>query len=213
MPLVQQWNIGIQRQLPLSLTLEVNYIGNHALHLSYNLNENVVPLASVPAVQLANTSVTTQNSLQFPNLKQFTVNNNSGGSNYNGLQVSVRRQFNTRLAVLSNYTYSKTMDDGSTIYNFSAPNGTANSQYAVAGPNFIKDLAPSNIDVGQVFNLACGLHDSRSVVVTQLAYFARRDRTHWTAHQHYPVGNGRWDSRSIAAPQRKPPARQAGELD
>ena len=154
MPLVQQWNIGIQRQLPLSLTLEVNYIGNHALHLSYNLNENVVPLASVPAVQLANTSVTTQNSLQFPNLKQFTVNNNSGGSNYNGLQVTVRREFNTRLAILSNYTYSKSMDDGSTIYNFSAPNGTANSQYAVAGPNFIKDLAPSNIDVGQVFNLA-----------------------------------------------------------
>jgi hypothetical protein len=154
MPLVQQWNIGFERQLPLSLTLEVNYIGNHALHLSYNLNENVVPLASVPAVQLANTSVTTQNSLQFPNLKQFTVNNNTGGSNYNGLQVTVRREFNTRLAILSNYTYSKSMDDGSTIYNFSAPNGTANSQYAVAGPNFIKDLAPSNIDVTNVLNFA-----------------------------------------------------------
>jgi Carboxypeptidase regulatory-like domain/TonB-dependent Receptor Plug Domain len=154
MPLVQQWNIGFERQLPLSLTLEVNYIGNHALHLSYNLNENVVPLASVPAVTLANTSLATQNSLQFPNLKQFTVNNNTGGSNYNGLQVTVRREFNTRLAILSNYTYSKSMDDGSTIYNFSAPNGTANSQYAVAGPNFIKDLAPSNIDVTNVLNFA-----------------------------------------------------------
>jgi hypothetical protein len=154
MPLVQQWNIGFERQLPLSLTLEVNYIGNHALHLSYNLNENVVPLASVPAVTLANTSLATQNSLQFPNLKQFTVNNNSGGSNYNGLQVTVRREFNTRLAILSNYTYSKSMDDGSTIYNFSAPSGTANSQYAVAGPNFIKDLAPSNIDVTNVLNFA-----------------------------------------------------------
>ena len=154
MPLVQQWNIGFERQLPLSLTLEANYIGNHALHLSYNLNENVVPLASVPAVQLANTSLATQNSLPFPNLKQFTVNNNTGGSNYNGLQVTVRREFNTQLAILSNYTYSRSMDDGSTIYNFSAPNGTANSQYAVAGPNFIKDLAPSNIDVTHVLNLA-----------------------------------------------------------
>ena len=46
MPLVQQWNFGFERQLPLSLTLEVNYVGNHALHLSYNLNENVVPLSS-----------------------------------------------------------------------------------------------------------------------------------------------------------------------
>ena len=154
MPMVEQWNIGFERQLPLLLTLEVNYVGNHAVHLSYNLNENVVPLSSVPAVTLANTSLATQNSLAFPNLKQFTVNNNTGGSNYNGLQVTVRRNFNSQLAILSNYTYSKSMDDGSTIYNFSAPNGTANSQYAVAGPNFIHDLAPSNIDVTNVLNFA-----------------------------------------------------------
>jgi len=154
MPLVQQWNIGVQRQLPLLLTLEVNYIGNHALHLSYNLNENVVPLASASAVGLANTSLATQNASPFPNLKQFTVNSNIGSSDYNGLQVTVSRQFNSRLAVLSNYTYSKSLDDGSTIYNFSAPNGTANSQYNVAGPNFIHDWAPSNIDVKHVLNLA-----------------------------------------------------------
>jgi hypothetical protein len=154
MPLVQQWNIGVQRQLPLLLTLEVNYIGNHALHLSYNLNENVVPLASASAVGLANTSLATQNASPFPNLKQFTVNSNIGSSDYNGLQVTVSRQFNSRLAVLSNYTYSKSLDDGSTIYNFSAPNGTANSQYPVAGANFLHDWAPSNIDVKHVFNLA-----------------------------------------------------------
>jgi hypothetical protein len=154
MPLVQQWNIGFERQLPLALTLEVNYIGNHALHLSYNISENQVPLASVPAVTLLNTSVATQNASPFPNLKAFTVNDDIGNSNYNGLQVTVRRDFNTRLAVLSNYTYSKSMDDGSTIYNFSAPNGTANSQYAVDSPNRISDFAPSNIDSKQVLNIA-----------------------------------------------------------
>jgi hypothetical protein len=154
MPLVQQWNLGFQRQLPLLLTLEVNYVGNHALHLSYNAGENQVPLSSVDAVTLANSSVATQNALQFQNLKAFTVNSNIGTSNYNGLQVSVRRQFNTRLAVLSNYTYSKSMDDGSTIYNFSAPNGTANSQYPVDGPNRIKDVAVSNIDAQHVLNIA-----------------------------------------------------------
>jgi hypothetical protein len=154
MPLVQQWNLGFERQLPLSLTLEVNYIGNHALHLSSNIGQNQVPLSSVPAVTLANSSVATQNAQPFPNLKSFTVNSNLGSSNYNGLQVSVRRQFNTRIAVLSNYSYSKGMDDGSTIYNFSAPNGTANSQYPVAGPNFTHDFAVSNIDSTHVVNIA-----------------------------------------------------------
>jgi hypothetical protein len=154
MPLVQQWNLGFERQLPLALTLEVNYIGNHALHLSANIGQNQVPLSSVPAVTLANSSVVTQNALQFPNLKAFTVNSNIGSSNYNALQVSVRRQFNKQLAVLSNYSYSKSMDDGSTIYNFSAPNGTANSQYPVAGPNFTHDFAVSNIDSNHVLNIA-----------------------------------------------------------
>jgi hypothetical protein len=154
MPLVQQWNLGFQRQLPLALTLEVNYIGNHALHLSYNVNQNQVPLSSVDAVTLANTSVATQNALQFPNLKAFTVNSNLGSSNYNALQVSVRRQFNKQLAVLSNYSYSKSMDDASSIYNFSAPNGTANSQYPVAGPNFTHDFAVANIDSTHVVNIA-----------------------------------------------------------
>ena len=154
MPVVQQWNLGFERQLPLALTLEVNYVGNHAVHLSYNVNENQVPLSSVDAVTLANSSVATQNALQSPNLKAFTVNSNIGSSNYNGLQVSVRRQFNKQLAILSNYAYSKSMDDGSTIYNFSAPNGTANSQYPVAGPNFVHDFAPSNIDSMHVANIA-----------------------------------------------------------
>lgn len=153
MPLVQQWNVGFERQLPLALTLEVNYVGNHALHLSYNINENVVPLASVPAVTLANTSLATQNASPFPTLKQFTVNDDIGNSNYNGLQVTVRRQFDKRLALLSNYTYAKSMDDGSTIYNFSAPNGTANSQYA-SDPGRISDFAPSNIDVKHTLNIA-----------------------------------------------------------
>jgi hypothetical protein len=154
MPVVEQWNLGFQRQLPLALTLEVNYIGNHALHLSYNVNQNQVPLSSVDAVTLANSSVATQNALQFPNLKAFTVNSNIGSSNYNALQVTVRRQFNKQLAILSNYSYSKSMDDASSIYNFSAPNGTANSQYPVAGPNFTHDFAVANIDSTHVVNIA-----------------------------------------------------------
>lgn len=154
MPLIQQWNVGFERQLPLALTLEVNYVGNHGLHLSYNVTQNAVPLSAVPATTLTNTSLATQNASPYPNLKQFGVNSNIGSSNYNGLQVTVRRQFNKQLALLSNYTYAKSEDDGSTIYNFSAPNGTANSQYPVAGPDFIHDFTVSNIDVKHTLNIA-----------------------------------------------------------
>ena len=40
-PYIQQWNVGIQRQLPAQFVVEVNYVGNHGVHewQSFNLNE------------------------------------------------------------------------------------------------------------------------------------------------------------------------------
>ena len=154
MALVQQWSFGVQRALPLALTLEVNYVGNHALHLAYIVPANIVPLSQVDAVTLANTTLTTQNAKPFPTLGSFSVVDGVGHSNYNALQATVRRQFNRSFALLSNYTYGKSEDDGSTIYNFSAPNGTANAQYTADGPDRAKDFAVSNIDVKHTLNIA-----------------------------------------------------------
>jgi hypothetical protein len=41
-PYVQQWNFGIQRQLPGGNALEVNYVGNLTLHTWLAINENEV---------------------------------------------------------------------------------------------------------------------------------------------------------------------------
>jgi hypothetical protein len=154
MPLVQQWNFGFQRQLPLILTLEVNYVGNRALHLPSNIPYNIVPLSQVDAVTLANNTQTTQLARPFPTLTTITTVDHVGSSNYNSLQVTLRRQFNSRLAILSNYTFAKSIDDGSTVFNFSAPNGTANAQYT-ADPTLRKsDRAVSNIDAKHTVNIA-----------------------------------------------------------
>lgn len=154
MSLVKQWNAGIQRQLPLSLTLEANYVGNRAQHLTYGVIRNFVPLDQVDAVTLANTTKATQDASPFPTLKAFAVNDNVGGSRYDALQMSVRRQFNTRLAVMSNYTFAKAQDDGSTIYNFSAPNGTANAQWTGDAQSRAKDFTYGAIDVRHTLNIA-----------------------------------------------------------
>jgi hypothetical protein len=153
MALVEQWNFGVERKLPLSMTLEVNYIGNHALHLAYIVPANIVPLSSVDAVTLANNTTTTQNAQPFPTIKSFSVVDGVGNSNYNGLQVTVKRDFSRSLALLSNYTYAKEEDDGSTIYNFSAPNGTANAQYTATGAYRAMDFTVGNIDVKHTLNI------------------------------------------------------------
>jgi Carboxypeptidase regulatory-like domain/TonB-dependent Receptor Plug Domain/TonB dependent receptor len=154
MPVVEQWNLGFQRTLPLALTLEVNYVGNHAVHLPYNVPYNIVPLSSVDAVTLANTTKASQDVKPYPTLASWTGVDHVGNSNYNALQATVRRDFNKRLALLSNYTYAKSMDDGSTVYNFSAPFGTANAQYTATGAFRSKDFTVSNIDAKHTLNIA-----------------------------------------------------------
>jgi outer membrane receptor protein involved in Fe transport len=64
-------NAGIRYEYESPLKI-ANNIGNHGLHLAYVVGENQVPLAQVPAVTLANTSLATQNSLQFPSLKSVS---------------------------------------------------------------------------------------------------------------------------------------------
>jgi len=150
---VMQRSFGIERSLPYGINLEVNYVGNEAHHLAYIVPYNYVPFADVAAVTLANTTLAAQNDRPFPTLSTINGVDNVGNSNYNGLQITVKRQFDKRLAVLSNYTYSKSLDDGSTIYNFSAPNGSANAQYAINGASRRADFTTSNIDAKHVLNI------------------------------------------------------------
>jgi len=152
--MVEQWNAGVERELPLALTLEVNFVGNRGLHLPLNIPTNIVPLSQVDAVTLANSTKTTQLARPFPNLGSWTLVNDVGNSWYDSLQVTVRRQFNTSLAILSNYTYSKSIDDGSTIYNFSGPGGTANAQYTADSTLRQADRAVSDLDVQHKLNIA-----------------------------------------------------------
>jgi len=153
-PLVQQWNLGVQRELPFALILEVNYLGNFARHLPYGIGQNVVPLSLVDAQTLANNPVTTQLDRPFPNIGTFANNSDVGRSSYNSLQASLRRRFNKHFALTANYTFAKSFDDGSTIYNFSAPNGTANAQYTVDASHRAADRAVSAIDVKHTMNVA-----------------------------------------------------------
>ncbi|HZY61971.1 MAG TPA: TonB-dependent receptor [Edaphobacter sp.] len=152
--LVQQWNAGVQQEMPLGITFELNYVGNHGLHLPYAVPVNVVDPAQATAVVAANNTVATQNAKPFPNLSTWTTVQNVGNSTYHSLQATVKRQFHSNFAVLANYTWAKAIDDGSTIYNYSAPHGTANVQY-VADPIARRhDRGPSNYDVRHTVNIA-----------------------------------------------------------
>lgn len=127
LPYVQNWNFGIQYQLPASTVLEINYVGNKGTRLIAKgfSQPNNLPFtvtqqygdilsrpwnASSPIPQpYAGFSGTNYQALR--PMPQFTgVNDvfpNIGNSSYNSAQVQVTRHFTKGLAILGAYTWSK----------------------------------------------------------------------------------------------------------
>jgi hypothetical protein len=100
------------------------------------------------------TSLVAQNDKPFPNITTFNETSDEANSHYEALQITVRRQFSKSLAILSNYTYGKSIDDATTLYNSAAPTGSANSQFPGVAALRDADRGVSNVDVTHVLNIA-----------------------------------------------------------
>jgi hypothetical protein len=103
----QQFNFGVQRELPGAMVVEGSYMANLSRKLpSSNLNMNQIrpdilgPLAS------------TQKDRPFPQFSNVTiVNPTLGKSNYHAGVVRFEKRFSRGLNVLSTYTFAKFLDN------------------------------------------------------------------------------------------------------
>jgi hypothetical protein len=101
-PRVSQYNLQIQRQLDANSSISVAYVGDRGIHLTRNYNANQ---------QLYGVSAKAPNRDLYPQLGTITVQDDSGNSHYNSLQVQYERRFHQGLQFLGAFTYSKTIDD------------------------------------------------------------------------------------------------------
>ncbi len=103
---VQQWNVSVQRQLFSSWVVTVAYAGSAGDHLfiQNQLNPAIYgkPGATVNARRLLAPTYTSI-------LDMLSVANSS----YNSLQITANRRFHHGFTILANYTWSKSIDDGS----------------------------------------------------------------------------------------------------
>jgi hypothetical protein len=100
-PMIHQWNLNVQRELPLQLKAEVAYVGTRGERLW--INEQLNPFD--PA--LGTRDVASRGSI--------VVRGNSGDSVYHGLQSTVTRSVGF-LQIRGSYTYSKAIDNGSEVF-------------------------------------------------------------------------------------------------
>jgi hypothetical protein len=119
-PTTYNYNVSIQRELPVGMLLDVAYVGNIGRHLLGRVNLNALPLGSAwrpenqdPTVSNPTTDGRTAKiaNLYRPYLGYQNANVNIFGamSNYNSLQVNLTRSFRSGLQFGAAYTWSKAL--------------------------------------------------------------------------------------------------------
>ena len=176
---VEQWNIGIQRELPGGFFADVAYAGSHGVHLEqFNTNVNQIPdhfIAQAAAQAAAGQPVTIaqpvttypfsvnlpgnlqpgkliQGQLDRPFPQYSGLQFNGFGccsSNYNSLQATVTRRFSGGGTMLVAYTNAKLLSNTDTLTSW-LEGGTSGGVGSIQDWNNLKgERSVSSQDVSQ----------------------------------------------------------------
>lgn len=102
-PYGQSWNLAVENEIAKDLILSVGYTGTKGTSLDLLLGPNRANSSSGPG------------GLALKNAQQFTYETSGASSIYEGLQVILRRQFHNGFSASAYYTYSKSIDDASSV--------------------------------------------------------------------------------------------------
>ncbi len=98
----QTWNFAVQQELPLSLVMEVGYLGTKGTRLDVQR----LPNRSAPGSPL-----TAEQRRLIGNAVGFTFDGSDGNSIYHAAQVRMSRRFRRGLSGFLMYTFGKSIDD------------------------------------------------------------------------------------------------------
>jgi len=111
---VEQWTLNVQHEVFRNFTVTTAYVGSHGIHLPFHVDEinDIQPtLTSAgylwPGIGQTGTRL-------FPNLTgQVSTNQWSASSTYHALNFSAIKRLSHGLQFQGSYTFSKSLDDGS----------------------------------------------------------------------------------------------------
>jgi outer membrane receptor protein involved in Fe transport len=106
-PLLNSWSLRLERQLGRDWVASAAYIGNKGTFLQYYLDEN--PAIYMPGATVGNT----QQRRLYPNFGRVRRTDSGGNSFFNSFQFNLEKRFGSGYSILTNYTWSRTIDDGS----------------------------------------------------------------------------------------------------
>jgi hypothetical protein len=221
-PTVLAWTAKIEQEIAPRTTLSVGYVGSHGYHQILSEDENtpasiICPAAACPASLPTGTVYYPTTKLANPELANSTSWVSEGISNYNGLEVDVRRQYANGLQLRGVYTWSRNLDDGS-AWNTSVSANTPAFVSFPGNPKLDYGLAATNISHAAAINGTWELPVGRGhIVLAKASPIAQGIAGGWSLSGvatlqsgfpfspqlgYNPTGNG--DSRNPARPQLNP---------
>jgi hypothetical protein len=154
LPVIALWNLTLERQLGASWLVRAAYVGNKGTHLYGTADQESGLLQANPAIYIPgnnangtpiSTVANEQSRRMYPGYGSVSVVDSSINSHYNALQLTVEKRFSAGLSLLTNYTWSKDLDNFAPIGSYYGPTNPFNRHF---------DYGPSDDDVRDVFKLS-----------------------------------------------------------
>lgn len=99
---VQQWNVGVEREIFYNIGVKVSYVGSRGQNLERRYDVNSA-LPSTQPLTLARRPYRQFNAIQ--------MQESSARSSYHSLQVGAERRLSDGLTFIAGYTFAKSLDD------------------------------------------------------------------------------------------------------
>jgi hypothetical protein len=117
-PTVLAWTFKIEQQVAPATSVTLGYVGSHGYHQILSEDQNtpatvICPAPGCPGSLASGTVFYPSTTKANPNVANTTSWVSQGVSNYNALEVDVRRQLAHGLQLRGVYTFASNLDDGS----------------------------------------------------------------------------------------------------
>ena len=162
-PLTRQYNINLQYEFVHNWILEAGYVGSSSINLLDQYHSVNTPAIASPSNPINGITVNTVDNaaLRVPYLGYTPPGVDEtafdGISNYNSLQVTLRKQFSHGFLMQASYTYSKDLSDIQAILSGSGANSNVPTALAQQyGP--VGFSHPQRFVVNYSYNLPFGQH-------------------------------------------------------
>lgn len=121
-PYTMEYNLGIEHQLPMGIGLSATYVGSRGEKLYANQQYNYFDFNTGSRLNTTRGAV--------------NARGNFATSDYNGLEVGVKRNFTHGVAIYGSYVYSKALDNGSEIFTTASDTTSYSADLAPGGRKY-----------------------------------------------------------------------------